>query len=396
MITLFIFANSISPPGTMGGDTKILLEFARRWADNGCKIKVITSKSGFKTFQNYDVNNVEFSVISSSRIEKLGRPLCHVIQTLKASIEVLRNAPLKNKIIIYSATNFWPDIIPAALLKKKFANSIWVSSCYLPIPSPFKGFEFAFEEKSKMLPDFKTLANFFVEKPSTSITRRFADFVFVTNDVDKAYLSDKGFPADRLKAIYGGVSIKEIAIVPQQTAKYDGCFVGRIHPMKGVDYLIDVWDNVCKAKPNAKLALIGNGSKDFEAKIQQDIIKRGLQKNIDCLGYVDGVEKYKILKASKVFLHTSIYDNSGMTAAEAMACGLPAVRFDIPALRIAYPKGMLVVRLKNSKEFAGAVLQLLTNNDLYCKLQKEALELAKSWDWDAKACNILDYITAPK
>ena len=395
MVTLYIFANSISPPGTMGGDTKILLEFARRWADKGCKIKVITSKSGAKTFQNYNVNNIEFSVISSSRIEKLGRPLCHIIQTLKASIEVMRSAPSQKKIIIYSATNFWPDIIPAAFLKKKLANSTWVSSCYLPIPSPFKGFEFAYETKSKTLPDFKTLANFFVEKPSTYITRKFADFVFVTNDADKAYFSNQGFPADRLKAIYGGVSSKEIATVPKQKAKYDGCFVGRIHPMKGVDYLIEIWDNVCKVQPNAKLALIGNGSKDFEAKIHQKIAKRGVQKNIDCLGYVDGVEKYKILKSSKVFLHTSIYDNSGMTAAEAMACGLPAVRFDIPALRVAYPKGMLVVPLKNSKEFAKAVLQLLSNDDLYGKVQKEALELAKSWDWDIKACNILEYISNP-
>jgi glycosyltransferase involved in cell wall biosynthesis len=380
----------------MGGDTKILLEFARRWANQGCKIKVITSDSGYKTFQNYQVKNVDFSIISSSRIEKFGRPLCHIIQTIKGLIEVLRNSPAKSKIVIYSATNFWPDIIPAAFLKKRFVNSIWVSSCYLPIPSIFKGFEFAYEQNSKIIPDFKTVANFFVEKPSTSVTLRLADFVFVTNEIDKSYFSDKGFPANRLKAIYGGVSSKEIASVPKQEIKYDGCFVGRIHPMKGVDYLIDIWDNVCKVQPNAKLALIGNGSKDFEEKIQQEIIKRKLQKNIDCFGYVDGIEKYRILKSSKLFLHTSIYDNSGMTAAEAMACGLPAVRFDIPALRIAYPKGMLVVRLKNSKEFANAVLLLLTNDKLYCKLQSEALELAKSWDWDLKACNVLQYITSPK
>ncbi len=163
--------------------------------------------------------------------------------------------------------------------------------------------------------------------------------------------------------------------------------------MKGVDYLIDIWDRVCKILPNARLALIGNGSKDFEEKIQQEISKRGLKRNIDTLGYMDGIDKYLVLKASKVFLHTSIYDNSGMTAAEAMACGLPAVRFDIPALRIAYPKGMLVVPLKDSGEFAKAVLQLLTNNDLFCKLQKEALELAENWDWDKKAGNILEYIT---
>jgi glycosyltransferase involved in cell wall biosynthesis len=393
MLTFYIFAMSISPPGTMGGDTKILLEFAKRWANLGCKVTIITSESGYKTFQNYKVNNVDFSIISSSRLEKLGRPLCHVLQTLKACIKVIKSPPLHRKIVIYSATNFWPDVIPAALLKKRLSNPTWIGSCYLPIPSPFKGFEFAYEQKTKILPDLKTLANYLVEKPSSSIMRRLSDYIFVTNDLDKSYFSEKGYPADRLKAIYGGVSLKEIAAVPKQKVKYDGCFVGRIHPMKGVDYLIDIWARVCKIRPDARLALIGNGSKDFEGKIQQEIIKRGLQRNIDTLGYMDGIDKYQVLKSSKVFLHTSIYDNSGMTAAEAMACGLPAVRFDIPALRIAYPKGMLVVPLKDSGEFAKAVLQLLTNNDLYCKLQKEALELAENWDWDKKAGNIFKYIT---
>ena len=110
------------------------------------------------------------------------------------------------------------------------------------------------------------------------------------------------------------------------------------------------------------------------------------------LGYVDGVEKYKILKASKIFLHTSIYDNSGMTAAEAMACGLPAVRFDIAALCVAYPKGMLVASLKDTKAFSKAVLTLLTNDALYLELKNQAFELAKTRDWDERAINILNFI----
>ncbi len=208
MLTFYIFAMSISPPGTMGGDTKILLEFAKRWANLGCTVTIITSESGYKTFQNYKVNNVNFSIISSSRLEKLSRPLCHVLQTLKASIRVMKNTLLDRKIVIYSATNFWPDVIPAALLKKRLSNSTWIGSCYLPIPSPFKGFEFAYEQKTKILPDLKTLTNYLVEKPSSSIMRRLSDYIFVTNDLDKYYFSEKGYPEDRLKAIYGGVRLK--------------------------------------------------------------------------------------------------------------------------------------------------------------------------------------------
>jgi hypothetical protein len=83
-----------------------------------------------------------------------------------------------------------PDVVPAVILKKKMANSKWVGTCYLPIPKPFKGFKFAYEGKSKLPPDFKTLANYFVEKPSSWLPKKFADFIFVTNELERN-LDDK-------------------------------------------------------------------------------------------------------------------------------------------------------------------------------------------------------------
>jgi glycosyltransferase involved in cell wall biosynthesis len=290
--------------------------------------------------------------------------------------------------VIYSASNFWPDVIPAVVLKKKNPDLKWIGSCYLLAPNSFKGFE----QKWRLLPNIRLLASNFMESVTNVFLRKYADVIFVTNDLDKKFFADKGVSSVKLKAIYGGVDLTEILKVPEQRTKYDCCFVGRIHPQKGVVYLIDIWDKVHNVKPDAKLALIGNGPKWYENKVKAEIRKRHLEKNIDLLGFVDGTEKYRILKSSKIFLHTSIYDNCGMTAAEGMACGLPAIRFDIPALKIAYPRGMLVVPLRDCKKFAEAVLKLLDDDDLYNKLKHEALELVKSWNWDEKASCLLDYV----
>ena len=48
----------------------------------------------------------------------------------------------------------------------------------------------------------------------------------------------------------------------------------------------------------------------------------------------------RIFKDSKIVLHAAIYDSGGMAACEAMACELPGVSFDLPALKTCYPKGM--------------------------------------------------------
>jgi glycosyltransferase involved in cell wall biosynthesis len=192
--------------------------------------------------------------------------------------------------------------------------------------------------------------------------------------------------------VYGGVEIEQIERVKAGGNAYDGCFVGRIHPQKGVVGLIEIWHHVCKVKPDARLALIGNGPKEYENKVRIEIIRRGLEDSVDLLGYVDGVQKYAILKSSKVFLHTSVYDNSGMTGAEAMACGVPVVRFDIPTLEVAYPKGTLVAPLLDYRKFADLVLILLSNHSLYSKMSEQGKEIAKEWDWDKRSNDSLEFV----
>ena len=76
-----------------------------------------------------------------------------------------------------------------------------------------------------------------------------------------------------------------------------------------------------------------------------------------------------------------------MAAAEAMVCGLPGVSFDLPALRIYYPKGMLKAR--DEDDFAEKIIELLSNSLLYNKLSYEAQTWAKSWDWRLVAEQLL-------
>ena len=79
-----------------------------------------------------------------------------------------------------------------------------------------------------------------------------------------------------------------------------------------------------------------------------------------------------------------------MAAAEAMACGLPVVGFDLPGYKYCYPKGICKVLIGDIEKFAQEVINLLTNEDSYNKLTKEAIEFSKNWDWDKKSELILD------
>ena len=102
-------------------------------------------------------------------------------------------------------------------------------------------------------------------------------------------------------------------------------------------------------------------------------------------GFLDGLEKIKVFKDSKIVLHPALYDSGGMAACEAMICGLPGVSFDLPALKVYYPKGMLKTPCYDLKAFAENILRLLENKSLYNQLRKDAINWAKEWDWNKVA-----------
>ena len=216
----------------------------------------------------------------------------------------------------------------------------------------------------------------------------FADIVYITSDPDK-----KLFPRKKTIVIRGGVdtsiSQKYFQNSKNTTKIYEAVFLGRLHPQKGVIELIDVWNNVVSVKPNAKLAIIGDGN--LEPLIKQKINKLGLNKNITLFGFQDGDKKYQIFQQSKTVVHPAIYDSGGMAAAEAMSFGLPGVSFDLEALKTYYPKGMIKTQCFNLELFANNILQLLDNKKLYLQYSKEAKELIEQhWSWQTQAEKIFD------
>jgi len=195
---------------------------------------------------------------------------------------------------------------------------------------------------------------------------------------------DEGRAPDSIFAVLGGVDLSIPQSVPEPKEKsYDAIFIGRLHPQKGPLELLDIWKMLVQKKPDARLAIIGSGP--LEAQCHAKAQKLELGKNVEFFGFRDGVEKYKIVKASRVVLHPAVYDSGGMAAAEALCCGLPGVSFDLPALQTYYPRGFLKAPTGDLPGFADRIYRLLTDEKLYAETSKEAYAAGLEWDWNARA-----------
>jgi glycosyltransferase involved in cell wall biosynthesis len=363
---------------TLSGADRIFIECARRWVQKGHKVLLITCEEGYEMCQRNDLRNVNFYVVLSRY--KLPLYLLYILRTIKGGILALKVTPKARETIVYSSSDFWPDSLPALILKLRFKNKImWIAGFYLFAPNPFNK-ESPYREKRFI----KGLLYYLSQIPIYFLIKKYADMVWVTNELDRKRFIDNRLTSDKVIVVRGGIDTKTPNLVPEpKVKKYDAVFIGRFHPQKGVLELIDIWRYVCERKKDAKLAMIGVG--ELESEVKAKIRKYGLENNVIFFGFKDGIEKLKIFKDSKVVVHPAVYDSGGMAACEAMVCGLPGVSFDLPALRTYYPKGMLKTRCYDLKEFAENILKLLSDKDLYTKTAKDALDWAKEWDWDIRA-----------
>jgi len=387
-LIIHIIANAAHGIGLSGGD-RIFIECAKRWASKGCKIFIHVQNEGYQMCKRNSLEKVSYMVftIPSWKVN-IRNPLVHILITIKSMLWALRTETTKSFTVVYSASEFWMNSLPALLLKFRHRRNVkWVAGFYLFAPRPFSK-----ENPYRSKYAFMSILYFLYQLPVYLLVRKYADMVWVTNELDRwKFINGKRLTSDKVIAVRGGVDAKTPLIIPEpKEKKFDAVFIGRFHPQKGVLELIDIWKMVCDKKLDAKLAMIGVG--DLKSQVREKIRRYNLENNIVLFGFKDGVEKLRIFKNSKIVVHPAIYDSGGMAPCEAMACGLPGVSFDLPALRTYYPKGMLKTPCFNLRGFAENILKLLNDQELYRELQKEALELAKEWDWDKRAEELLKII----
>ncbi len=101
--------------------------------------------------------------------------------------------------------------------------------------------------------------------------------------------------------------------------------VCRLDPVKNLDFLIRCLRDICKAIPECKVLIVGDGpSKEQLIRYADEI---GVSPKVVFMGRSNWVEK--ILPLFDLYVCTSLSEGTPMTILEAMACGLPIIASDV-------------------------------------------------------------------
>ena len=100
--------------------------------------------------------------------------------------------------------------------------------------------------------------------------------------------------------------------------------IGRFMKQKNHEFLLKVFNEICKTNYNSKLMLVGIG--ELEKEIKQQIKELGLEDKVIFTGVRSDISK--LLSAMDVFVFPSFYEGMPNTVIEAQATGLPCVIAD--------------------------------------------------------------------
>jgi glycosyltransferase involved in cell wall biosynthesis len=146
---------------------------------------------------------------------------------------------------------------------------------------------------------------------------------------------------------------------------------------KGLDILLNAWDQVCRKRlrRNLRLLLVGTGN-DAE-----DLRRRIADMHLEGVLWIDkflhdrtAIRLY--LSAADVYAFPSRHEGFPVAPIEAMACGLPVVAANAPGISDIFDggeaSGGLVVPLGDVAAFSLALERLLDNEIFACELGKRA------------------------
>jgi glycosyltransferase involved in cell wall biosynthesis len=112
---------------------------------------------------------------------------------------------------------------------------------------------------------------------------------------------------------------------PELRGKKLALFMGRIHPKKGCDLLIEAFAKVLAEHSEWHLVIAGPDQVGWQKKLQHRAELLGIASRITWAGMISGSMKWGALRAGEVFVLPSHQENFGIAVAEALAAGTPAL-----------------------------------------------------------------------
>lgn len=347
---------NLFPPKWLAGTEIATYHLAEHLAKRGHEIHVITSHD--EGLPNFDKENGFY-------VHRLAWPKIQIIGGILFWLKIfLKIRTIKPEIVQVQAISIG---LPAFLAKKilKIPFIIWGRGSDVYLPGRFTRI---------------------ISKP---ILHNADAVLALTEDMRQKM---KGIANREIFVVPNGINLEQFTGGSSPIAKENGVqnilFVGRLHPVKGVQYLIRAMENVLEEIPDAKLILVGNGEE--RGNLEALSIQLGVQKSVQFVGVVPHEKVHSYMQQADIFVLPSLSEGFPGVILEAMACGLPVIATRVGGIMDIIVEGVngYLIDEMRPDAISEKLLFLSRNKQIKRKISQNNKQIVKKYNWDYVVSNL--------
>lgn len=180
-------------------------------------------------------------------------------------------------------------------------------------------------------------------------------------------------------------------LYPELEGKKVVLFLGRIHPIKGLDILARAFGQIARDREDVRLVIVGQDNEGYQIQVEQMLKTYRVREKVIFTGMLTGREKLAGLSRADICVIPSYSDIRTLVALEAMICGLPVVitrQCQFP--EIAEAKAGIVID-PDPDQLAEALTKLLDNPELRKEMGANGRRLVtERFTWDKIAEQMIE------
>ena len=224
-----------------------------------------------------------------------------------------------------------------------------------------------------------------------------ASCVFALTEVEKEQYLKMGVDEEKIEIVPLGINLEEYENLPEY-GKFKSkfhidnddkliLFIGRLHEIKGLDLLIEAFDDLVKNEDdgyadNIKLAIVGPDD-GYLSILEEKIRESSIEDNVIVAGPLYKEEKQEALVDCDLFVMPSRYESFTTSGLEAMACSKPLVLTKNNHIHDWVDGNVGIACDDNKDSLRKAIEKLLFDEDLasvYGENGRKLIEEKYNWD----------------
>lgn len=233
------------------------------------------------------------------------------------------------------------------------------------------------------------LPDWFTKLTSKTIIRNASSVIALTSDMKRVM---QGIYDRNIEIVPNGIEkgdyVDKLSVQKTKDIEKIILFVGRLHPVKGVRYLLQAMQIIHEEMPSARLILVGDGAERRQLEDMTDNL--GIRGCVNFVGKVPHERIPDYMRQADVFVLPSVSEGFPVTVLEAIACGLSIVATRVGGLPDIIEDGTngYLIDPKSEKQIAKALLKLLQDEHLREYMSANNKNAAEKYSWDKVAATL--------